>query len=95
MFIDCSYEGDLMAKACELHCSREETARYNETFNGVQLMDGTNFPTASLLTKFPAILPADYSGASATTNLYQQEPETKWCRHIIFVFVSPMIRKTK
>ncbi|WP_420155495.1 FAD-dependent oxidoreductase, partial [Siphonobacter sp.] len=36
MFIDCSYEGDLMAKAGVSYVvGREANSRYNETFNGV------------------------------------------------------------
>jgi len=37
MFIDCSYEGDLMAAAgVSYHVGREGNAAYNETFNGAQ-----------------------------------------------------------
>lgn len=45
MFIDCSYEGDLMAKSgVSYTVGREANSVYNETFNGVQLMDGHQFP---------------------------------------------------
>lgn len=45
MFIDCSYEGDLMAKAgVSYHVGREDNATYGETINGTQLMDGHQFP---------------------------------------------------
>jgi hypothetical protein len=45
MFIDCSYEGDLMAKAgVSYTVGRESNNTYNETFNGVQLMEGHQFP---------------------------------------------------
>ena len=45
MFIDCSYEGDLMAKAgVSYSVGREANSDYNETFNGVQLMDGHQLP---------------------------------------------------
>lgn len=38
MFIDATYEGDLMAKAgVSYHVGREANAKYNETLNGVQL----------------------------------------------------------
>lgn len=38
MFIDASYEGDLLAKAgCSYHVGRESNATYQETLNGVQL----------------------------------------------------------
>lgn len=44
-FIDCSYEGDLMAKAgVRYTVGREANARYGETINGVQLMTGHQFP---------------------------------------------------
>jgi len=37
MFIDATYEGDLMASAgVKYHVGRESNAQYNETFNGVQ-----------------------------------------------------------
>ena len=45
MFIDCSYEGDLMAKAgVSYMVGRESNGTYNETYDGVQLMDGHQFP---------------------------------------------------
>src|SRR5947209_2133995 len=37
MFIDCSYEGDLMAKAnVSYHVGREANSKYNETLNGIR-----------------------------------------------------------
>ena len=45
MFIDCSYEGDLMAKAgLSYIVGREDNSVYNETWNGVQLLDKHQFP---------------------------------------------------
>lgn len=45
VFIDCSYEGDLMAKAGVSYAvGREANSDYNETFNGVQLMNGHQLP---------------------------------------------------
>ncbi|WP_291911534.1 FAD-dependent oxidoreductase [Chitinophaga sp. CB10] len=45
MFIDCSYEGDLMAKAgVSYTVGREANSQYNETYNGVQLRDKHQFP---------------------------------------------------
>ncbi|MET4543609.1 ribulose 1,5-bisphosphate synthetase/thiazole synthase [Pedobacter africanus] len=45
MFIDCSYEGDLMAKAGVSYVvGREANEQYKETFNGVQLMTGHQLP---------------------------------------------------
>ncbi|MEX2233550.1 MAG: FAD-dependent oxidoreductase [Cyclobacteriaceae bacterium] len=45
MFIDSGYEGDLMAKAGVSYAvGREDNKEYNETINGVQLMDGHQFP---------------------------------------------------
>lgn len=44
-FIDCSYEGDLMAKARVAYTvGREANTVYNETYNGVQLLTGHQFP---------------------------------------------------
>ncbi len=45
VFIDCSYEGDLMAKAgVSYTVGRESNALYNETFNGVQMKNKHQFP---------------------------------------------------
>lgn len=45
MFIDCGYEGDLMAKAGVSYVvGREANSDYNETINGVQLMTGHQMP---------------------------------------------------
>jgi hypothetical protein len=44
-FIDCSYEGDLMANAgISYIIGRESNSQYNETLNGVQLQDKHQFP---------------------------------------------------
>lgn len=45
IFIDCSYEGDLMAKAgVSYTIGREDNSRYGETYNGVQFRDKHQFP---------------------------------------------------
>jgi hypothetical protein len=45
MFIDCSYEGDLMAKAgVSYTVGREDNKQYSETYNGIQLRDKHQFP---------------------------------------------------
>ncbi len=45
VFIDCSYEGDLMAKAgVSYFTGRESNELYNETYNGVQLLNQHQFP---------------------------------------------------
>ena len=45
MFIDATYEGDLMAAAgVDYIVGREANDRYGETYNGVQLLDGHQFP---------------------------------------------------
>ncbi len=44
VFIDCTYEGDLMAKAgVSYTVGREDNQQYNETYNGVQLLDKHQF----------------------------------------------------
>ncbi len=44
-FIDCSYEGDLMALASvSFTVGRENNQLYGETYNGVQLLDKHQFP---------------------------------------------------
>ena len=45
IFIDATYEGDLMAAAgVDYIVGREANDRYGETYNGVQLLDGHQFP---------------------------------------------------
>lgn len=45
MFIDCSYEGDLMARAGVSYTyGREPNSQYGETINGVQLKNKHQFP---------------------------------------------------
>ncbi|MBE7171988.1 MAG: FAD-dependent oxidoreductase [Williamsia sp.] len=45
MFIDCSYEGDLMARAgVSYFVGREANSVYNETYNGVQVREKHQFP---------------------------------------------------
>ena len=56
MFIDCSYEGDLMARAgISYTVGREANSQYGETINGVQLMQGHQFPDGI----DPYIIPGD------------------------------------
>ncbi|MCK8494843.1 FAD-dependent oxidoreductase [Spirosoma sp. RP8] len=56
MFIDCSYEGDLMAKAgVSYTVGREANSQYNETFNGVQVMEGHQMPEGT----DPYVTPGD------------------------------------
>ncbi|MCY7357072.1 MAG: FAD-dependent oxidoreductase [Rudanella sp.] len=45
-FIDCSYEGDLMATNAPVSFTvgREDNSQYGETWNGVQLLDKHQFP---------------------------------------------------
>jgi hypothetical protein len=45
IFLDCSYEGDLMAQAkVSYTIGREANAQYGETYNGVQLLDKHQLP---------------------------------------------------
>ena len=45
VFMDCTYEGDLLAAAgVSYHVGREDNTVYGETINGVQLLDGHQFP---------------------------------------------------
>ena len=45
MFIDASYEGDLMAlSGASYTVGRESNEQYGETWNGVQMLDGHQFP---------------------------------------------------
>lgn len=45
VFMDCTYEGDLLAASgVSYHVGREDNSLYGETINGVQLLDGHQFP---------------------------------------------------
>lgn len=45
VFLDCSYEGDLLARAgVSFTVGREANALYKETYNGVQVLEGHQFP---------------------------------------------------
>jgi hypothetical protein len=45
VYIDCTYEGDLMAKSgVSYTVGRESNSTYNESYNGVQLRDKHQFP---------------------------------------------------
>lgn len=45
VYMDCTYEGDLMAQAgASYHVGREDNKVYGETLSGVQLMTGHQFP---------------------------------------------------
>jgi hypothetical protein len=58
VFIDCSYEGDLVAGAGVSYTTgRESNSTYGETVNGVQLQEGHQFPDAI----DPYIIPGDAS----------------------------------
>lgn len=57
-YIDCSYEGDLMARSgVDFTIGRESNAEYGERYNGVQLLDQHQFPDSI----DPYILPGDPS----------------------------------
>lgn len=54
MFIDCTYEGDLLAKAgVSYFVGREANSIYNETYNGVQLREKHQFPDGIDPNKIP------------------------------------------
>jgi hypothetical protein len=56
VFIDCTYEGDLMARSgVSYTVGREANSQYNETINGVELMDGHQFPNSI----DPYVIPGD------------------------------------
>lgn len=58
VFMDCTYEGDLFAKAgASYHVGRESNSTYSETLNGVQLLKGHQFPDGV----DPYIVPGDKS----------------------------------
>ncbi|MEM9829575.1 MAG: FAD-dependent oxidoreductase [Bacteroidota bacterium] len=58
VFIDATYEGDLLAAAgVDYFVGREANSTYDETYNGVQLLDGHQFPDGV----DPYIVPGDSS----------------------------------
>lgn len=69
IFIDCTYEGDLMAKAgVSYTVGREASRQYGETYNGVQMMDGHQFPDG--------IDPYHVPGDSSSGLLWGISPDT-------------------
>jgi len=55
-FIDCSYEGDLMARAgVSYRVGREDNSEYSETWDGWQMLDGHQFPDGV----DPYVIPGD------------------------------------
>ncbi|GAB6007797.1 FAD-dependent oxidoreductase [Dysgonomonas reticulitermitis] len=68
VFIDCSYEGDLMARAgASYFVGREANNIYGETYNGVQLMDRHQVPDG--------IDPYMIKGDSTSGIIYGVNPE--------------------
>jgi hypothetical protein len=62
VFIDATYEGDLMAKAgVSYHVGREANSVYNETLNGVQYFNKHQFPSKNSEDTYidPYIIPGD------------------------------------
>jgi len=58
MFIDCTYEGDMMALAgVSYTVGREPNSQYGETLNGVQLRKGHQFPDGI----DPYVIPGNHS----------------------------------
>ncbi|MFV0420206.1 MAG: FAD-dependent oxidoreductase [Dysgonomonas sp.] len=58
VFIDCTYEGDLMAKGgVSYTVGREANSIYNETYNGVQVLNGHQFN----IEVDPYVIPGDSS----------------------------------
>ncbi|MEM6845490.1 MAG: FAD-dependent oxidoreductase [Bacteroidota bacterium] len=58
VFIDATYEGDLLAAAgVDYFVGREANSTYDETYNGVQLLDGHQFPDGV----DPYVIPGDSS----------------------------------
>jgi hypothetical protein len=56
VFMDCTYEGDLMARSGVSYAvGREANDEYKETINGVELMDGHQFPDSI----DPYVVPGD------------------------------------
>ncbi len=54
VYIDCTYEGDLMAKAgVSYTVGREDNKQYGETWNGVQMLDKHQFPKGISPYKIP------------------------------------------
>jgi hypothetical protein len=58
LFLDCSYEGDLLAAAgCEFEVGREPNARYGETLNGVQTAQARHHQFTAAVD--PYVVPGD------------------------------------
>lgn len=70
-FLDCTYEGDLLALAkCDFHVGREANAQYGETINGAQVRDKHQFN----LDVSPYVI-ADHPESGLLPGIEAQEPE--------------------
>jgi len=70
MFIDCTYEGDLMAMAGVSYIvGREANSQYNETWNGVQMLDKHQFPEGIDPYKIPGDSSSGLLWGISTANL--------------------------
>lgn len=68
IFLDCTYEGDLMARTgVSYRVGREDNSEYNETYNGVQLRNKNQIPDSI----DPYIIPGD----STSGLIYGINPE--------------------
>jgi hypothetical protein len=82
IFIDCSYEGDLMARAgVSYTVGRESNNAYHETYNGAQLM-GHQFPNGIDPYKDPGRFNKWFTWVLAMINCDPQGLGIK-CKHII------------
>ncbi|MEJ0101565.1 MAG: FAD-dependent oxidoreductase [Bacteroidota bacterium] len=96
VFLDCTYEGDLMAASGVSYIvGRESNDTYHESYNGVQLRDKHQFPDG--------IDPYIEKGKPGSGLLWGISNETlapqgsgdKKCRRIISEFVLPTISPTR
>ncbi len=95
MYIDCSYEGDLMALAGITYTvGREANAQYGETYNGVQLRDKHQFPDNIDPYKVPGDPGSGVLWGSIPRRWRSRGPEIRKCRRTISASVCPTIRKT-
>ena len=101
-FIDCSYEGDLMAMAgVSYTVGREDNNLYSETLNGVQPAEyhkqsgNHQFPDGMSPYKHPAILQAVWCGASVKISYSHAEREIRKSRLTTSASALPTAQKTE
>ena len=90
MFLDCTYEGDLLAAAgVSLFVGREANSVYGETLSGVQTKNATKHQFSGMVDPFiqEGNPQSGLLARISDSGPGEEAPETVRCRHTISGFV--------